>query len=394
MSDNALDEYHTLVRACVAFAREATTGPFDSSQLQEETATLEHQLGCYWRAFAQTLAGALPDTETEDEYPGYINIKFDSLVVRVPAHLITYFPSSDVTEEICKLGKKVQRADNSVICISGSSTFSKAYSHVGDIDYCEYVEHDDETLANGLIDAPHLSTADLCTYRISASGNDWSRPWPAQWKPNPKSDQTFMMAIKDVLQAACDFIAITKCAGTVEATDRILVIDAHAPDKGMGMKSFPAQEAPITSGDWVPRTLASPLMCGTYVHWLIQAIADEELGIVKRMKRSLSLALMLQFADLTNSLLDVIESTDALRLEAIKTRQTLLKHLKDTNDPALATFISSLTMTIRELINGTGNQEDRNSLSDDNHSHLTAFEGMVKPIIKDIHRLAVQKMYG
>ena len=175
------------------------------------------------------------------------------------------------------------------------------------------------------------------------------------WSPTPDLDDGLIDLARKARAGKCDFIAQSQFQGTIEVTNVVLLIDAGQPDRGSGERSFPFQEAPITSGGgWVPRNLDEPLVLGRYINWLNEEagelLVEGKLG--KAAKRIYALANALFRDDIANQMLSLIEkhSQDLGFRSALLARLKLRRRLRElSSDRAVSAFEGPLAQTLATL---------------------------------------------
>lgn len=73
--------------------------------------------------------------------PGYLLRAGAGLKVHVPVHLFDDVPYDEVLDELLRLGATI-RTGGGALCLSGSSAVYGALEHIGDCDFCEYLDGD------------------------------------------------------------------------------------------------------------------------------------------------------------------------------------------------------------------------------------------------------------
>lgn len=291
------------------------------------------------------------DWEADETYNGFLKKEVGGFVLRVPWNLIPLFPDGDTLNEVCKLATEIRQGRESTICISGSFTMSKFLPYIDDLDFCEYVPISDETLFGQIAKTAVRPSEWWCCYKIQFVDTHWSRPW----ERNEIDQRTMRMIVSGAEKGKrigkCDFIVHTEINGVLTASNLILIVDDCAGQEAEKFKSFPAQEAPYDHSSWVPRRLDEPLELGKYICWLrCQLLEHEKDNPAKALKRLLSLTRVLFRDDLSQRIIDFINSNNYLEDVTIESRYRLLEFVEKHNDADVNQFATVLRPWILKTI--------------------------------------------
>jgi hypothetical protein len=247
--------------------------------------------------------------------PGYLLRDGAGLKVHVPVHLFDDVPDDDVLEELLRLGATI-RTGGGALCLSGSSAVYGALEHIGDCDFCEYLDGDaadDLRYAADRVCA--VSSPDVVPLAITGSvgGTKWKiqRPWPT---PVLTDDRA---AGADALKG--HYFGNTGFTGALEVTKLML-------PRRSWTQSHPAQELPM---EWVPRTLDEPREIQRYVAFLTRAVRDyAHKNPIKGIKRAFSLARVLFLRKEANDFLKIVRKTNVVLRAAAAARAEYARDLK------------------------------------------------------------------
>ncbi len=362
--------------------------------LSKEIEIIRDTLSIIWKTYSLSLASNESYLTIDTKNVGYLIMEANGHTINIPSHLISFFPTNSVLVELCEIANEVKRAKESTICISGSSTYFKIFEYMADIDYCEYVSHEDQSVFDGLKEAmgEFLSLAPkMIAYKIKLSDRLNKYEWIRGWNMSSNiMEEILDRKPKDLNIISCDFLSPTSCVGTVEITNRILIIDPSNPDSFAGLQSFPHQEAPLDCDGWVPRTLTSPIMTGLYIKWLINSIEDlcnkkdSYLHKIKAIKRALSLSRIMFYENMTNSILELIDEDIALELAAISVRLELSRWLINNEDKILNNVGHSIQKSVNNRRNINNVNLSPEKLTNDENKELERFSDKSDKILNDL----------
>lgn len=360
-----MEELFPLLAACATFAHaESMIG-------EAAVAELRASLRAIFSVLAE-LAVANPKRRgwtTNPKKPGFLVHALEhggeALEIHVPLTILDSFPSAEILSELAGLAKSIRSGQDTTICLSGSAAVYSALQMVGDIDFCEYVElpsntssagTPDRSFARTLAKAASLDEDGLACLKIAfSSSSSEHRVISRPWSTPPSKDTDLLALARKARDGKCDFIARTRFQEIIEVTNVVLFIDPERPDHSSGERSFPFQEAPITSiGGWIPRNLDEPLVLGRYINWLRgeaeKQIADGKLG--KAAKRTYALANALFRPDIADKILDLFgrRSQDLVLGSALQGRLELYGRLRTmVADPVVLAFAGPLAETLVTL---------------------------------------------
>lgn len=326
---------------------------------------LEDTIEKTFEVLATVLAARLEGWAADDENPGYLISEKKGVEIRVPWNLMPDF-GSDESDAMIGLAQRLKSGQDTVICLSGSGAIRQAFSHIGDLDFCEYVRGTGFTRV--VKKAAVLEDEDLICWGIKSLKT--FPPVPSQsvltrpWRPNPVKDETFLEVAAKTYVGKCDYLADTSFEGVIEVTNVVLVL-GH-PDAGdrAVQHSFPAQEAPLVgSGGWLPRSLTRPEAIGNYVRFLLEQARFylEEGPVAKAVKRAFSLARLTFFSEEADEINLLFEQEKGFLVSVLRDRLSLRKHMRDCEDKAVAAFEPRLSETILQLARKLGMAEARSS---------------------------------
>ncbi len=207
---------------------------------------------------------------------------------------------------------------------------------VADIDFCEYIEQgiDRKLLADSFIRVVSLDEAEIFCARGRVIG---SQAVEVSYPNGDAARDAFRTIAVSASHGKFDFVAGAGPLGILEATNLTLMISRDRPNEGAATRSFPLQEAPIsTSSNWVPRSLDSRAQLGIYIEWLRGEVATklQHAEYVKAAKRGLSLARLLFLEKEADSIVDCLASHDLATVAALQARMKLARSLESLPEKA------------------------------------------------------------
>jgi hypothetical protein len=341
----------SLLRICAVLNPEA----YEVEERDLVLDALRHRLSAVFASIAIVLA-ASPNQNgwvADEENPGFLVRPVAGLELRVPWHLLRDFPSEEILKDLVAIALKIRSGPDVSLCISGSSTFYRAFHPIGDLDFCEYVdrnssEEEDRTFARTIHRALSLEDGSLVCLGmrvLSPASLDWVRPWPEQ-------DEELLAKVAKTTEGKCTFIGGFDAEGVLEITKLVLFVDPDKPDLGAGGKSFPLQEAPLSEDGWVPRQIVNPLTIGAYIRWLLRQLEELlDLNLSKAAKRALSLTRLATLESLSERILNLLRQQKLTLISALDSRLILWERINQmSGDSLISSFESPLTETIRKLV--------------------------------------------
>lgn len=359
---------------CARLARQATETEDVSEIWREVQASLE----TIFRTIAETLAASPRWTgwAADPEHPGYLVRLVDDFRIRAPWNLLADFPPPEVLTEVAGLARRIRSGPETAICLSGSSAVYSTVQAIGDLDFCEYVEHpgpassiEDRSFKRTVSKVAPLDDGDLACVEVKIleivppppDGKVLVRRRP--WEPPPLDDMDFLGLAEVAVAGKCDFVARTRFEGILEMTNVVLFLRSDQPEEGAARRSFPPQEALLAGpGAWVPRRLDDPRSLGRYINWLqsetLRLLAPESLDLAKATKRALALTRVLTLEDLGKKLLKILDDRRLTLGSALCARLALRSKLRAPSaDPSLLRFEAPLLKTIFGQVERLGDAE-------------------------------------
>jgi len=352
------------IRRCSTLARlhsEKGLGPAASEILSRHADVM----ALLWNTQAQMAAHWLPKSinfVTHSDAPGYVFVTQEETSFAVPFFLVDIFPSGALLSEINELAKKVRVAKDSMICLSGSGCSLGSKIPIGDLDFCEYLNGVDESLAERLIVATRIESSNLVCMRVTLGPKmSWRRPWNIELqKPTKIFFKKATGALLTSKHRKIDYIAQTKSLGVLEVTNKLVAVDFAYSEIGEASSSFSMQEVPVGDSSWTPRNLSNPIEVGRYVTWLMSEIRaqisrskDAPRFAVKALRRALPLARILLAGEEAETLRQLLLDKNGGRLAALHDRCTLFKVLEGEGLHTLSSYQNNLRSSILALRNGT-----------------------------------------
>ncbi len=314
-------EFRRAIIGCIRLHRATLSGVRWSDALRRSVETLRALLGRIWGAFAQIYAARTTGWEADSANPGYLIRRARHAKVRVPYHLAPDFPADRTLDDLTDLALAIRTIGQGAICLSGSSTFWEALRIVADVDFCEYVpfavvKAKDPLLRRLRALSKTISARAFCTgakvYDINGL------PLSLDTVHDPAA----------VFRAKLDFIA-PLTHDVVEATNLVLPITKGEPADPALKLSYALQEAPISSGTWVPRELLDPLAIGRYADWLQSEVRGKwDSDLIKAAKRGLSLARITGHAEHGDRLISILQTGTGLIEVALEARAALIPEIE------------------------------------------------------------------
>lgn len=355
--DSAFALASRLIREVVAEARHLDGNEPDPETLDVLTQMEEHLAGVF-RLIAEAQAALLVGWSASAN-PGYLVRSFGGVPVNMPWNLAPDFPWGDTEfpPEYLEIAKRLRASESSAICLSGTAAIHSAVGHVGDLDYCEYVDATaSASLSAAFSVAIALTSRELTSrevrilnYQTSSkhSGNHSDslvRPWDGA--------EAFLQKAKEGTQGITKLIGVTKIDGALEVTNMVLVLNldssAH-PERS----SSPFQEAPV--GSWLPRVLADWRAISAYVQRLHREARElvtkehDEPKFAKGLKRAFGLARFVGASHIADSLKELAQSTKIFQRAALHARLKLAEIVSVADQSDLNVYEQPVIETIQAL---------------------------------------------
>ena len=342
-----------------------------------------------WDTQAQIAAAGLPKSmslTTRPDAPGYVFFTQSEASFAVPYFLVDIFPSDIRLQEINELAKKVRIFNDSTICLSGSGCSLGSNIPIADLDFCEYINGIDHSLAERLVTTTRKESSNLVCMNVTLGPKlSWRRPWTTELqKPTPSFIKTATGALKKSKHRKVDYVANTKNLGVLEVTNKLVPLDFAYSEVGEANSSFSMQEVPLGNSSWVPRDLSDPIEVGRYVTWLTSEIQaqitksqDAPRYAVKALRRALPLARILIASVEAQKLRELLQDENGARLAALHDRCALYRTLEAFEFDRLSEFRENLATSILDL---------RNSSRTDNYP----FDSLTENEEEALNRYAVE----
>jgi len=335
-TDSDRDSVQAMFLACASLARTDLSND-TRAKIEDLGNDIAVLLGVVTRNLARRKSAAGWSAATD--VPGYLVRSFGASTIRVPFHLFDDIPADDVLDELLRIATDIG-APGGIICLSGSSAVYGALQHVGDCDFCEYLDADAqpdvvaaacETLRT--IDGPSLVALEL----TGRGDSVWavSRPWAAPVIPKEQSTSARSLM--------AHYFAETSFEGALEVTK--LMIPLSSSDPAAKKRSFPAQEMPVAdAGSWVPRVLNEPQEISDYVAFLRDDVKKHRSAHPsKAVKRAFSLARILFLDEPANEILKFLHGSDVLLEAALRSRAEYAEKVEKYDD---GQFVPPLTQRV------------------------------------------------
>jgi hypothetical protein len=308
--DAAADAFARILPVCCAYYRaedaELLLTPEEEADLNQLRTSLRIIMG----SLAQLVAALHPPGKYSASYPGYIEYDFAGVPIFVPWNILDDLPSTEIVRELCQIAQRIKSAEDTPICISGSVLYFGSFRSLSDLDFCEY----------------HNSL--------------------------PKNPATTVD--RDPLIPFCtkkgyfQYLVKTQFAGTVEATNKMILLDPRLAGYRAAPNSHPLQEAPL---GYPPRNLTDPISLGAYVSFLAKLILDMYPSDgIKAAKRALPFARLVFRPALVAEIQTVFGETETVTAIAVKQKLDLMSkilkmaaHLSSAFNPILRREIQEVS---------------------------------------------------
>ncbi|MDM0110582.1 hypothetical protein QTI66_00390 [Variovorax sp. J22R133] len=356
MDFHQLSNMPEIVAECVRLHRLNRAQAFrrdDAIQLDRLKSAMPMVFELMSTAICQAVAEQRIVTIEDDVQPGYVVVRVGDVRAFVPFFSASIFPHGQLLKELCELGDRLQVGSDSVICISGSMSQLGLGLPIGDCDFCEYLPNGDRAIAERLTSklvnlSPHL----VCTRVVLGHDATWRPPWNGEGED---LTQQLRLEIEGAEFRQCTFLASVPSLGVMEATNLLLLLDFADRESAEAHRSFAYQEMPLARDGWVPRQLASPLVLGEYVDWLVNTASElcgkarkEPRACVKAARRALSASRLLFLHRHSDALVRLL-SDDAARLAALFDRCHLYAEISSIADEAVKSLADDLAISISQL---------------------------------------------
>ena len=229
------------------------------------------------------------DWSEDEDNPGYLCRLSGTTAVRVPFHLASAFPDENSLRVVLEASKAVKSKPESIMCLSGSSVMLKAAVYSGDLDFCEYIIQNDQTIGD-LVKRDNLlrSRTLLTKLRVGKIGwelgqIDAKLDQVLSTKPDPTSKTNSI--------GKADFLHSSPSQRPIDVSNVMIFCD-NKWKSASKHRTFTAQEALLDPSVPVPSDLCSPVEIGRYLDWLVLQVRHylHEGNFTKVLKRLLPLS--------------------------------------------------------------------------------------------------------
>jgi hypothetical protein len=228
------------------------------------------------------------------EASGYLTTKCGKWTIFVPWALAFAFPGPDLTESLVELAERVKLDGRGYIALSGSATTCGRFVAIADVDFAQYIFELPEALSTKVRAMIERRTPAILV-RVKF-GESFLRPWDGLLK---KLNDSLNNILPD-RPIKFEFVDDATSYGLMAVSNFVLPSDQNDHMAGAAMKSYLFQEAILAEDGTPPWHLDTADELVRYVKYLIKAVKVLQTDSpYKALKRSLSLARVLRFDDLS-----------------------------------------------------------------------------------------------
>lgn len=224
--------------------------------------------------------------EADQGSPGYLVRTSRSTAMKVPFHLVPVFPTTEHIEDVWKISRKIKSAPSSVLCISGSVNLYGALGGYNDLDFCEYLNHSDSAVVEGIIEKIKSPQNPYCL-EAKLSGQKFLKPFDLELFSTVAAGINIEHPERS--HGKLDFVVADDDLLPHDVTNVLIFCDDYGKSAAK-VRTFAAQEAILDEAVWSPTKLTNPFDLGRYINWLVEEMLTlaSEGKHLKALKRALS----------------------------------------------------------------------------------------------------------
>lgn len=277
-----------VVISCALFYKQNSVSRETDFRSGSHFGNITAALNRYYKLLARVEGETLSGWHADGSHAGWLLQTKHPIFIRVPVHLAALFPTSEYLDDLFEVSNVVRTANNSILCISGSNSVKNILDIADDIDFCEYVPFDKESVSQSIVDKASRTDEFIChniklnseKYETNSLPPDAIRTAMDQVDPMSPESATIKL----------DYIVTMRDSRAYDASTVLIACDNQF--KSAGFKAtFAHQEVHISASDTVPIELDDVMELGRYVLWLLGQVKKyrDDGNIPKMLKRALSL---------------------------------------------------------------------------------------------------------